>query len=72
MAPRSYDIPSENGYLLWRNHQALRSDTVGSCRPDVDPDLLEEQLSLEQAPEIPAEDEHTEAQDMPLQKASMQ
>ena len=59
VAPRFYEVLMKNGYLLRRNRRALRSDPVGTCRPEVDPDLLEEQLSLEQALETAAEDELT-------------
>ena len=70
VAPRSYEVLTENGYLLRRNRRALRSDPVGHYRQEVDRDLLEERLSLEQALETTVETKQAEVQDTPLPTAS--
>ena len=72
VAPRSYEVLTENGYLLRRNRRALRKDPGKSYRTNVDPDLLEEQLSLDQALETAGETEQAETHDTPQPTVSMQ
>lgn len=49
VAPRSYEIMTDNGYILRRNRRVLRKDpgTITNPVTEVDPDLLEEQLQRE-------------------------
>ena len=58
VAPRSYELKAEDGWILRRNRGAIRKDTVPK-ETFVDPKLLEEELTLQLAKEHPA---GTEAQ----------
>ena len=51
VASRSYEVKTDTGYILRRNRRALRKDLTDhiACRPEVDPDLLEDTLNKELA-----------------------
>ncbi len=56
VAPRSYEIEAEGGWILRRNRGAIRKDTVPK-QTFVDPKLLEEELTLQLAKEHPEQSE---------------
>ena len=49
LTPRSYEVQTDNGYIIRHNRRAIRKDCTPECAVDIDPDLLEEELNKDLA-----------------------